>query len=391
MSSLFRVIKGGRTDDVTPGLLVVGAAEIATVAGGVRAGEAQGRDRAADRGGSGRPRCARSARRGGLGGADRGGRSAVLGRSGAHGRRPATRSVRPAGRPRWVGHARTRRPAHAPPVRRLPGGRARPAAAWRRLPRDPGRRRRHPRDRRRDPRRDDRRAAGPRPALARRDARPRRDDDRGEVGLRPGPRDRDPAAGRGPSTGSRGPDRHRADVPRRARRPAGVPDAAGWDRGVRPHRDRGAAPGRGRPRPRAVLRRLLRGGRLQRRPVEADPDGGPGLRADAAPARRRAGAIGRRGTRGRAGRGLGRPSGHAVRRGHRGDGRRRGGRTPRRRDAPAGNDVVPHEGPPRTGPGLHRARRARRDRYGLQSRDVAHGQPAAGHDRRLPRPADDAR
>jgi imidazolonepropionase len=42
MSGLFRVIKGGRTDDVTPGLLIVGAAEIATLAGGVRAGEAQG-------------------------------------------------------------------------------------------------------------------------------------------------------------------------------------------------------------------------------------------------------------------------------------------------------------------------------------------------------------
>ena len=42
MSGLFRVIKGGRSDDVTPGLLVVGAAEIATLAGGVRAGETQG-------------------------------------------------------------------------------------------------------------------------------------------------------------------------------------------------------------------------------------------------------------------------------------------------------------------------------------------------------------
>jgi len=42
MSGLFRVIKGGRTDDVTPGLLVVGASEIATLAGGIRAGETQG-------------------------------------------------------------------------------------------------------------------------------------------------------------------------------------------------------------------------------------------------------------------------------------------------------------------------------------------------------------
>ena len=58
MSGLFRVIKGGRTDDVTPGLLVVGAAEIATVAGGVRAGETQGeigRLTAAEAGGTDAP------------------------------------------------------------------------------------------------------------------------------------------------------------------------------------------------------------------------------------------------------------------------------------------------------------------------------------------------
>ena len=58
MSGLFRVIKGGRTDDVTPGLLIVGPAEIATLAGGVRAGEAQGEIRrltAADAGGPDAP------------------------------------------------------------------------------------------------------------------------------------------------------------------------------------------------------------------------------------------------------------------------------------------------------------------------------------------------
>ena len=37
----FRVIEGGRTDEPTPGLLIVGAAEVATLAGGVRAGESQ--------------------------------------------------------------------------------------------------------------------------------------------------------------------------------------------------------------------------------------------------------------------------------------------------------------------------------------------------------------
>ena len=78
--------------------------------------------------------------------------------------------------------------------------------ARRGLPRDPRGRRRDPLDRRRDPRRVDRRADGPRPALARRDARPRRDDDRGEVRLRPRPRDRDPPdRGRPIELGTEGP------------------------------------------------------------------------------------------------------------------------------------------------------------------------------------------
>ena len=38
----FRVIEGGRSDEPTPGLLIVGAAEIVTMEGGVRAGERQG-------------------------------------------------------------------------------------------------------------------------------------------------------------------------------------------------------------------------------------------------------------------------------------------------------------------------------------------------------------
>ncbi len=53
--STFRVIEGGRSDEPTPGLLVVGAAEVVTVAGGVRAGEGQAdvaRLVAADVGGS---------------------------------------------------------------------------------------------------------------------------------------------------------------------------------------------------------------------------------------------------------------------------------------------------------------------------------------------------
>ncbi len=38
----FRVIEGGRNDEPTPGLLIVGAAEVVTMEGGVRAGERQG-------------------------------------------------------------------------------------------------------------------------------------------------------------------------------------------------------------------------------------------------------------------------------------------------------------------------------------------------------------
>ncbi len=42
MTGSFRVIEGGRVDESAPGLLIVGAAEIATLAGGVRSGETQG-------------------------------------------------------------------------------------------------------------------------------------------------------------------------------------------------------------------------------------------------------------------------------------------------------------------------------------------------------------
>lgn len=50
----FRLIRGGRSDDPTPGLLIVGAAEVVTMAGGIRMGEQQaevGRLSAADGGG----------------------------------------------------------------------------------------------------------------------------------------------------------------------------------------------------------------------------------------------------------------------------------------------------------------------------------------------------
>jgi imidazolonepropionase len=42
MSAAFRVITGGKPADSPPGLLIVGAAEIATMAGGIRAGASQG-------------------------------------------------------------------------------------------------------------------------------------------------------------------------------------------------------------------------------------------------------------------------------------------------------------------------------------------------------------
>ncbi|MBA2373255.1 MAG: hypothetical protein H0V74_03505, partial [Chloroflexi bacterium] len=57
-SSSFRVIEGGRGDEPTPGLLVVGAAEIVTMAGGSRAGPSQAdvvRLTAEDVGGPGSP------------------------------------------------------------------------------------------------------------------------------------------------------------------------------------------------------------------------------------------------------------------------------------------------------------------------------------------------
>ena len=37
----FRIIHGGRSDEPTPGLLIVGASEVVTLAGGVRGGASQ--------------------------------------------------------------------------------------------------------------------------------------------------------------------------------------------------------------------------------------------------------------------------------------------------------------------------------------------------------------
>ena len=70
------------------------------------------------------------------------------------------------------------------------------------------------------------------------------------------------------------PDRGHPDLPRRPRRPARVPVAARRDGGLRPVDHRGPAPGHRRPRASALLRRVLRGRRVRRRPVAPDPRGG---------------------------------------------------------------------------------------------------------------------
>ena len=276
--SPFRLIHGGRSEEPTPG-----PADRRRVRGRDRrrrhpGGRAAGRCRSAvGRRGRWAGRTGRAGRRL-LGGSDRRGRATGRARGRPRSGGLPARPVRADRRRRRHRHAGPRRPAHAPPVRGLARGRVGDAPARRRVSRDPRGRRRDPVDGRRDPRRLGRRADGPRPPLARRDARPRRDDDRGQVRLRPRPRDRDPPARGRPPARQGGPDRHRADLPRRARGPARVPVAPGGDGGVRPVGHRGAAPRRGRPRPGPVLRRLLRGRRVQRGPVAADPRGGRRVR-----------------------------------------------------------------------------------------------------------------
>ena len=194
-----RLIEGGRGQADAPGLLIHGASQVATLAGGIRRGAAQGDLGAARRG----------VRRWTRGAA--GARSSPAGRAGssASGRATASRpgleangyplaALRPPRRRRRRRHARARRPAHAPAVRRHPRGRAGPAPARRRVPRDPPGRRRDPVHRRGDAPGLRGGAGGARAALARRDAPPRRHHDRGEVRLRPGPADRAAPAGGGP-------------------------------------------------------------------------------------------------------------------------------------------------------------------------------------------------
>ena len=67
------------------------------------------------------------------------------------------------------------------------------------------------------------------------------------------------------------------------------------------------------------------------------------------------------------------------------------GDSPDGRDAAAGDDVVPDGRRGRARPPVHRRRRPRRPRHRLQPRHLAHAEPAAGDDRRLPRDAAHAR
>ena len=312
------VIEGGRIGrGAARACSIVGAAEIATLAGGVRRGPRAGRGRPAARGPSAGPGRARRAGRRVLGGPDRRGRTA--------GRRSRPRSRR-TGYPlarfarldaaRRLGHARPGRPAHPPAVRRLARGRAGPAPAG--APPTST---------------SSRPAAGssrrwPRPA-------PRR------------PTTCSPTAGAGSTRcsahgvttieaksgygldletelrllevayrlGARGPDRRRADVPRRAR-----------------GRRRSSAPGRTAPRRTSarVIEEQLPGiaahGRARFCDVfceegvfSADQsrrilDGGRRLRAGASPPRRRARPVRRRRARRRARGGVRRPPRDAVRR-----------------------------------------------------------------------------
>ena len=224
-------------------------------------------------------------------------------------------------------HSAVRR--HAPG-----GGRAPPARPQ--LPRDTGRRRRHPADGARDARRAGRSPARECAALAGRDAQPRRDDGRGQIRLRP---ERGRRAAPSQARGHAGAGRaagHRAHIPRRACDCAGVPWSRRCCSGVHGERHRRAAaaqsPSRASPRSCDVFcergvfdvdmsRRLLT--RAQRAwPERTTP-------------RRSAQRHRRRGARGGSWRPLRRPPGRRFGKRHRGARRRRGQRSAGGRDAAA--------------------------------------------------------
>ena len=155
-----RLIEGGRGNTDAPGLLIHGASQVATLAGGLRRGAAQADAAVLDAARRRRPGLARRAGRRVLGRPHRRRRPAGGRGTSARGGWLRARPVRTPRRGRRRRDARAGRPAHAPAVRRVARAGARPAPARRRLSRDPRRRRRDPVDRRDDARRDPRGARG---------------------------------------------------------------------------------------------------------------------------------------------------------------------------------------------------------------------------------------
>ena len=222
----------------------------------------------------------------------------------------------------------------------------------------------------RRPARDRRRARRPRPALARRDARPRRHDDRGEVRLRPRLATELRLLEVAHQLGAEGPIEvvptwlgAHAVPPEFRDRPDGTEAYVRYL--IEEQLPGVAAQGRARSATSSAStgvftaeqsRRILTaaagyGLRPRLHADELAPSGGAELAAEigaasadhlATPSEAGIAAMAAAAADGRAG----------------------------RRDPPAGDDVVPDEGPPRAGPDVHRSRRAGRDRDGLQSRHV---------------------
>ena len=342
----------------------------------------------------GGPDGARCAGRRVLGGPDRRGRPARGRRDGARGgglpaRRGSPGSTPAAARSRPGSSTRIRTSLFA----RLARGRVAAAPARRGLPRDPRGRRRHPLDGRGDPRGVDRRAARPRPSLARRDARPRGHDDRGEVRLRPRPRDRDPARSRRrTSSASEGPieivptylGAHAVPPEFRAR-----PDGTeAYVRSVIDEQLPGVA-AHGRARFCDVFcENGVFGADQSRRILEAAAATGWGSGCTPTSWRRPAARSSRRSSGPLSADHLATPSeagidALAAAAADESRGRRHG---------PAGDDLVPDEGPRRAGPDVHRSRHpGRRSAPTSIPGTSPTAEPATGDDRRLPRARADAR
>ncbi len=362
-----------------PGLLIVGAAEVATLAGGLRRGAAQGDVGRLDAGAGRRTRRAGRARSSpaGRAGSSRSGRAAEVEAALEAEGYPLARFARLDA----AGGVVT--PGLVDPHTHLlfagsREGELRPPPARRRLPRDPRGRRRDPVHGRRDPR-----GVGARTLAAH------------------GRRWLDEMLGHGVTTieaksgygldletelrllevayrlGQRGPGRRRADVPRRPRRPARVPGPArtATEAYVR-SRHRGAAARRRGPGPGPVLRRLLRGAACSRadqsrRILEAAARATAWRRASTPTSwRRRAARSSRPSSGALSADHLAAPStaGIDALAAAAADG------PAGRRDAPAGDDLVPHEGRTTRRPGRFIERgRPGRPRHGLQPGHLADG------------------